>query len=439
MKRLLILGAGTAGTMAANRLRKALSDEWQITVVDNDPVHIYQPGLLFVPFGNLSRKDISKPRTKFLSAGVNSLAGTIKLVDTDSNQVTLEDGTALPYDQLIIATGTSVEPQETERLSGESDASLVHEFYTMDGAEALADTLKDWDGGKLVVHITEMPIKCPVAPLEFAFLADSFFKDRGIRDRVDITYVTPLPGAFTKPVAAKYLGDMLAKRKVLVEPDFYTEHIDSTGTGTGKLVSFDERVIDFDLLVTIPINMGASYVGESGLGDELRHVPVDRHTFLATGHDNIFALGDASNIPTSKAGSVAHFAVEVFVENFVQHIAGKSMTHSFDGHANCFIETGGGKASLIDFNYETEPLPGTYPLPKAGPMSLLGETRFNHWGKLAFRWAYWNLLLPGRNILIPSAMSMMGKTPADELDLRTETDQSESDEDSDSDVPVPSF
>ncbi len=439
MKRLLILGAGTAGTMAANRLRKALSDEWQITVVDNDPVHIYQPGLLFVPFGTLSRKDISKPRSKFLASGVNSLAGTITLVDTDNNNVMLEDGTTLPYDQLIIATGTNVEPEETEQLTGDSDASLVHEFYTMDGAEDLAATLKEWDGGKLVVHITEMPIKCPVAPLEFAFLADSFFADRGMRDRVDITYVTPLPGAFTKPVAAQYLGDMLSEREIVVEPDFYTEHIDTTGSGSGKLVSFDERVIDFDLLVTVPINMGARFVGESNLGDELRYVPVDRHNFLANEHDNIFALGDASNIPTSKAGSVAHFAVEVFVENFMQHIAGKAMTHSFDGHANCFIETGGGRASLIDFNYDTEPLPGTYPLPKAGPMSLLGETRLNHWGKLAFRWAYWNLLLPGRNILIPSAMSMMGKTPADELDLRVNISESGPDEDSDTDIPVPSF
>ncbi len=445
MKRLVILGAGTAGTMAANRLHKVLPDEWQITVVDLDTEHIYQPGLLFIPFGTLDRKGVIKPRFKQFAKGINTVLGRIDLVKPELNQVLLMDGTVLPYDQLIIATGTTVSPEETERISGDSDASEVHDFYTLEGAEALAETMKTWKGGKLVVHVTEMPIKCPIAPLEFVFLADAFFKDHGIRDQVELTYVTPLPGAFTKPVAAKYLGDMLSDRSIAVESDFYTQHIDTTGTGSGKLVSFDDRVIDFDLLVTVPINMGSKYIERSGLGDELRHVPVDKHTLLADGYDNIFVLGDASNIPTSKAGSVAHFSAEILEENFLEHIAGKPMTHSFDGHANCFIETGNQKATLLDFNYATEPLPGTFPAAKVGPLALLTESRMNHLGKLAFRWAYWYLLLPGRNIYLPSAMSMTGKTPADQLNLglpastdsdRANDDSSESDT---PDIPIPSF
>ncbi len=176
-----------------------------------------------------------------------------------------------------------------------------------------------------------------------------------------------------------------------------------------KLISYDEREVPYDLLVTVPVNMGAEFVARSGLGDELNHVPVDRHTFLSKDHDNIFALGDAADLPTSKAGSVAHFAVEVFTDNFLEYIEGRPMLEQFDGHANCFIESGGGKGLLIDFNYDTEPLPGKYPLPGIGPFSLLEETEINHWGKMMFRWTYWNVLLPGRRMPLPAPMSLAGK------------------------------
>jgi sulfide:quinone oxidoreductase len=251
-----------------------------------------------------------------------------------------------------------------------------------------------------------------VAPLEFTFLADAFFDDRGIRDKVDIVYVTPLEGAFTKPVASARLGAMLEERGIAVEPDFYVDHVDPDGK---TLVSMDEREVPFDLLVTVPVNMGADFVTRSGLGDELGYVPVDKHTLQSRAHENIFALGDASDIPASKAGSVAHFAAEGFVENFLDHLHGRPMTHPFDGHANCFIESGHGKGLLIDFNYDTEPLPGVYPYPGVGPLSLLKETRANHLGKLAFRHLYWNVLLPGREMPVPSLMSMAGKEPADAL------------------------
>ena len=265
----------------------------------------------------------------------------------------------------------------------------------------------DFDHGRLVVHVTETPIKCPVAPLEFTFLADAWLRQRGLRDRVELVYVTPLDGAFTKPVASAHLGGMLEERKVHVETDFMVERIDPERK---VLVSYDDREIAFDLLVTVPLNMGADFVGRSGLGDELNYVRVDKHTMVAKGHDNIFAVGDASDIPASKAGSVAHFAVEIFVDNFLEHIAGAPMTGSFDGHANCFVESGDDKALLIDFNYATEPLPGKYPVPVIGPLDLLKETRANHLGKLAFRWIYWNVLLPGRPVPLPAHMSMRGKS-----------------------------
>ena len=411
MKKLLVLGAGTAGTMVVNKLRPRLdADDWQITVVDANEAHHYQPGYLFIPFGIYGRNDIVKSRRDFVPSGVDFVLGDIDVVEPEANRVKLMDGTTLDYDYLVIASGTTPRPDQTPGLDGDAYGDTIHDFYTLEGAEALARKLQTWDGGRMAINVIEMPIKCPVAPLEFTFLADWYFHERGMRDAVELVYVTPLPGAFTKPVASKHLGSLLTEKKVMVEEDYFLMEVDSEGQ---KLVSYDEREVPYDLLVTVPINMGADYIARSGMGDELNYVPVDKETFLSKKYDNVFAIGDASNIPTSKAGSVAHFAVEVFTDNFMRHIAGLDMTESFDGHANCFIESGFGKGMLIDFNYDTEPLPGKYPLPGIGPFSLLKETEMNHWGKMMFKWVYWNLLLKGKEMPLPHEMLMAGKISED--------------------------
>ena len=411
MKPLLVLGGGTAGTMVVNKLRPRLPrDDWKITIVDTDNVHYYQPGFLFIPFGIYRPDEVVRPRKRFLPSGVDLLLGAVDRVLPDENRVLLADGKDLPYDYLVIASGTAPHPEETPGMQDGEWRQSVHEFYTLEGATALAEKLQSWEGGRLVVHIVEMPIKCPVAPLEFTFLADAFFTEQGMRDRVEITYVTPLDGAFTKPVASKYLGNMLADRKIVLESDFMIESVDPERR---VLVSYDEREIPFDLLVTVPLNKGADFIGRSGLGDELNYVPVDKETLLSKRYDNIFAVGDAADIPTSKAGSVAHFEMDLFPDNFLRQIHGLQMTQKFDGHANCFIETGHGKGLLIDFNYEVEPLPGKFPLPGIGPFSLLKETEMNHWGKVLFRWMYWNVLLPGKELPLPALLSMAGKDTED--------------------------
>ena len=408
MKRLLVLGGGTAGTMIVNKLRRSLdAAEWAITIVDQDDAHRYQPGYLFLPFGTYTADQVTRSRHAFLPDGVEFVVGEVDVIDAACGSVLLTGGRSLAYDYLVIATGVTPRPAETPGMLGAEWRKSIFDFYSFDGAQALAKALADFDGGRFVVHITDMPIKCPVAPLEFTFLADDYFRRRGIRDRVEMVYVTPLSGAFTKPISSARLGTMLYDRKVSVETDFLVERIDPD---TKMLVSYDEREIPFDLLVTIPLNMGADFIARSGLGDELNYVPVDKGTLQSTAHPNIFAVGDASDIPASKAGSVAHFSVEIFCDNFLQLVAGKPMTGTFDGHANCFIESGAGKGLLIDFNYDTEPMTGKYPVPIVGPFSLLEETRANHFGKLAFRWMYWNVLLPGRPIPLPSHMSMAGKT-----------------------------
>ncbi|WP_420627384.1 NAD(P)/FAD-dependent oxidoreductase [Candidatus Leptofilum sp.] len=408
MKKLLILGAGTAGTMIANKMSHVLSrDEWKITIVDQEETHYYQPGFLFIPFGIYGENDVIKPKRDYIPPGVEMILSEIELIEPEENRVRLvKDGRILHYDYLIIATGTQPRPDETPGLTEDEWRKSIHDFYTYEGAVALAKTLRTWQGGRMVVNIMELPYKCPVAPLEFIFLADWYFQQRNLRDRVELTLVTPLPSAFTKPRAASLLGNILEEKNINIVTEFYPERVEPDEK---LLISYDEVEVPYDLLVTVPVNMGAEVIGRSGLGDELNHVPVDKHTFLSKQYDNIFALGDAAALPTSKAGSVAHFAAEVFVENFLRYIEGQEMLIEFDGHANCFIESGFGKGILIDFNYDVEPLPGKYPLPGIGPFSLLQESEMNHWGKMMFRWMYWNILLKGKEMPITAQMTMAGK------------------------------
>ncbi len=382
--------------MAANRLRRQFDDdEAEIHVVDRDDAHVYQPGLLFVPFGLADADEIVRPRRRQLRGGITFHQNEVVEVWAERNEVLLDDQTILPYDVLVVASGAQLQPEETEGLAGPGWNERVFTFYTRDSAAALHEALERFDGGRLVVNLVDMPIKCPVAPLEFAFLADWYLRERGIRNGVELVYSTPLDGAFTKPVASQELAGLLSDKEIELVTEFNAGEVDGVG---GKLISYDGRELDFDLLVTVPLHGGAAYVERSpGLGDALGFVPTDKHTLQTPMKPNVFALGDATDLPTSKAGSVTHFEAEILVENVVRYLAGEELVAGYDGHANCFIETGFHKALLIDFNYDTEPLPGRFPT-AAGPLSLLRESRLNHLGKLLFQSVYWHALLPGRDI-----------------------------------------
>lgn len=408
MKNLVILGAGTAGTMMANHMVHKLSKkEWQITIVDQYKTHYYQPGFLFLPFDMYSTSQVKKNGKKFIPKNVNYIQKKIELIVPESNKVELENNETLAYDILIVATGTKIAPEEIEGMSGPEWHKSIFDFYTYEGAKALRNKLREWEGGKLVVHITEMPIKCPVAPLEFAFLADSYFKNKGMRDKVDITYVTPLDGAFTKPKATKALHHLLEEKGIKEVTNFNIERVDYENN---KIIDYADTEVAYDLLVTIPTNMGDALIERSGMGDDLNFVPTHKATLQTKNYENIFAIGDATNLPASKAGSVAHFEAEILEENILRYINGEPLKAEFDGHANCFIETGEGKALLIDFNYNHEPVEGTFPFPGIGPLNLLKESRMNHMGKMAFRWIYWNMLIKGISIPFVSAtMSEKGK------------------------------
>ncbi|MEK6223036.1 MAG: NAD(P)/FAD-dependent oxidoreductase [Chloroflexota bacterium] len=408
MKTLLILGAGTGGTMVANKMAQKLDPrKWNIIIVDKDESHYYQPGFLFVPFGYSTPENLTKKKKRFIPPQAELIISDIEIIQPEKDQVVLSNKRTIEYDQLVIATGSHIRPDEIEgMLDGGGWQNNIFDFYTIDGADKLGQHLNKFEGGRLVLNIAEMPIKCPIAPLEFIFLADDYFREKGLRDKVDLVFTTPLSGAFTKPIASASLGSLLKDKGIHIETDFNIAQVDA---GKNQISSWDERKIDYDLLVTIPTNMGAEIIGRSEMGDELNYVPTNKHTLQSDNWENVWIIGDAGNLPTSKAGSVAHFMLETITDNIFRAIAGFDPLPTFDGHANCFIETGHSKGILIDFNYETEPLTGTYPLAGVGPFSLLKETRLNHLGKISFEWVYWNLMLKGKHIPVPNQMSMSGK------------------------------
>lgn len=407
MRRIVVLGGGTGGTLIANRLRRVLGrGTAEIVVIDSDDEHVYQPGLLFVPFGLASLASLTRPRHRQFRPGIEFRRVGADRVDLDQNEVQLADGTMLGYDVLVVATGARLIPEETEGLTGPGWMEKVFTFYSLEGAVALRSALPEFSGGALVVAAADMPIKCPVAPLEFTFLADWYFRKRGVRDRVDLTFVTPLDGAFTRPVASRQLGGLLERKGINLVTEFNTGEVDGR---TGRLTSFDGREVGFDMAVMVPLHGGQAYVGRSpGLGDELGFVPTDQRTLQSKVRPNVFVIGDAADLPASKAGSVAHFEGEIVARNIARYLAGEPLDAAFDGHTNCFIESGFGKALLIDFNYGTEPVTGHFPGRLGLP--LLRPSRLNHAGKLAFGWLYWHVLLPGRQLpAVHSPMPAAGK------------------------------
>jgi sulfide:quinone oxidoreductase len=408
MKTLLILGAGTGGTMVANKMSRLLDPtHWRIVIVDPDEAHYYQPGFLFIPFNIYKPTDVVKSKRNFLPSSVEFIFSEVEVIEPQASRAKLANGQTITYDELVVATGTQIHPEETPGLlNADGWQRNIFDFYTLTGATALGKFLSTWKGGRLVVNVAEMPIKCPVAPLEFLFLADWFFHQRKMRNGVELIYATPLSGAFTKPRATAVLGDLLQRKGIQVVSDY---NIGEVNTARQVIRSYDEREIDYDLLVTIPTHMGAQVIERSEMGNELNFVPTDKHTLQSKQWDNIWVIGDAADVPTSKAGSVAHFMLDTLSVNIVRHSNGQPPEPTFDGHANCFIESGFDRGFLIDFNYDVEPLPGKYPLPGIGPFDLLAESALNHNGKLAFRWVYWNLLLKAHPLPVPTRMSMVGK------------------------------
>lgn len=411
MKNILILGAGTGGTIIANTLAKILpNNDYAITVIDRSDIHIYQPGLLFIPFklyGYESPADIVKPVYDLLNKSIHFIKADIYRIDHALNTVLTSEGN-VDYDWLICSLGCHIAPEELEGCV-ESIGDEVHTFYTLPYALAFQRALRNMRSGRFVLDIAELPIKCPVAPIEAVFLAEYYFHKRGIRDQIDITLVTPYSGAFTKANANEVLSKTATEKNINIVSNFEVLKIDNEHK---EIVAYDGKTIPYDFLCIVPPTMGPNVIADSGLGNDMNYGLTDHRTLKSKKINNIYFLGDNADVPTSKAGSVAHFEAETVINNLLLELDGKTPLPSFGGHANCFIESGYHKAFLVDFNYDVEPLPGKFPLPYAGPFSLLEETYLNHLGKMAFKWVYWNLLVSGRMPeipFVPAHMSLVGK------------------------------
>lgn len=399
MRHIVILGAGMAGTIMANRLARVLrarlaAGKMRITIVDPSPMHVFQPGLIFIPFGGYGREKLVRDRAPTLDRDVRYVRSAIVAMDPAADTVTLANGERISYDVCIVATGSRLAPEETPGMLSAGWRTKVFDFYSLEGAEALAYGLDCFTGGRLVINVSEGPIKAPSAALEFAFLADEYLTQCGVRDRVEMVYVTPLNGPSAHEAYSQSLEQLLEAKGVRLVTGFATRRVDGVD---GEIHSADGRAEPFDLLVTVPVHRGADFIATAhGLGDARNFVRTDPHTLQAEVKPNVFAIGDATDCPTDKVGSAAQHQARVLEENVLRYLRGDTLEPGFDGHASTLVETGHDKALLIDFNYSTEPLPGRFPF-AWGPAPLLKESVLNHISKLAARHVYWSRLLPGHD------------------------------------------
>lgn len=346
--KVVVLGGGVGGTFVANKLAK-YSDKVEVTVVDATGIHHYQPGLLYVPFGWEQPERLRHDERKLLLPSVQLVRAPVERIDVDRRQLRLLHDGAVEYDYLIIATGSCPVPEEIPGLSEGG-----HHFYTEPAALNLREALNKFEGGRIVVGVGGFPYKCPPAPLEFTLLLDDWLRQRGMRNRTEIVFVTPLPQVFSIPTVVPLFEELFARKGIKVETFFNTETVNPQRR---KVVSLEGTELDYDLLILIPPHRGAPVIDASGIGDKGGWVPTDKFTLQVKGHERIFAIGDATDLPVSKSGAAAHFEAYVLTQNLLALIEGKEPTHQYDGSVMCLVEVGGGKATVLKFNYQRPPQP----------------------------------------------------------------------------------
>jgi sulfide:quinone oxidoreductase len=379
--RVVILGGGVGGTLLANLLaRKLPRGRAQITLVDQTGQHLYQPGWLYLPFGEMRPEQLLRSERTLLSKRVDLRVTGAERIDPTGQSVALDDGTALPYDTLVVATGARLAP---EVLPGYAEAA--HHFYSPEAALRLGEDLRRFKGGRIVIGVADLPYKCPPAPLEFAFLLEAYLGRRGLREATELTYLSPIGRAFTIEPVSEFVTPLLAERGIAVQTFFNTESIDSAAR---TITSLEGDTLAYDLLVLIPPHRGARVVSDSGLGDEQGWLPTDRATLHSKAHPAIYGLGDATDLPVSKSGSAAHFEAQVIAERVASAISAAdghapAGGHTYDGHVLCFLETGHGQATQLVFDYQHPPKP-----PRPNPVYHLEKALFNR--------AYWHLVPRGR-------------------------------------------
>ncbi|MET1124874.1 MAG: FAD/NAD(P)-binding oxidoreductase [Archaeoglobaceae archaeon] len=371
--RVLIVGGGVAGTITANylaaRLRREIADgKISITLVSDREKQLYEPGLLYLTFNRVEEEDILRDLKYLLDPLVELRIARATKIDVEDSKVELEGGEAIDYDYLVIATGSRIVPEEVPGL-----VEGGHWFYNLEGAKRLRDALAKFSRGKVVVSVMGIPHKCPVAPIEVTFMLHDFFRIHRVRKDVEILYTYPINRVFTMEEVSNLIQQMFDERGINYKTFFNPVEVDAKRK---VVVTLEGEEEPYDLLIAIPPHKGSQVIIDSNLGDGDGWVPTDRYTLKVEGFDNVYAVGDATNLPVSKAGSVAHFEAEVVAENIAAEIKGLPPTARYNGKAMCFIETGFSEATYMWFDYDTPP-------------RLVKPNKFIHWMKLAYNRMYW--------------------------------------------------
>ena len=371
----VILGGGVGGTIAANLVAKQTQGDAHVTIVDTTGIHVYQPGFLYVAVGLEQPASLHRPESTLLRHDVSLVVDRATRVAPASHVVFLESGRQLRYDQLVVATGSRT-------IMGEVAGTLgAHDFYTMAGAKRLFQALEAFTHGTIVIGVAGIPYKCPPAPVEFAFLLDDYLRARGIRDKTEIKLLSPLNRAFTIEATSKLVQPILAERGIELTGFFNVESVDPVAK---TVTSLEGETVGYDLLILVPPHRGQEVIERSGLGDERGWVPVDKNTLKHTQFPDIWAVGDTTNIPISKSGSVAHYEATVAAAEIAAEVNGEAPpAHVYDGKVMCFLETGQGKATTIQFDYDHPPVSPT-------------PARRWHWAKALFNKTYWHTVPQGR-------------------------------------------
>jgi sulfide:quinone oxidoreductase len=371
----LILGGGVGGTIVANLVAKEAGDRARVTLVDSTGVHVYQPGFLYVAVGHEQPDNLRRSEATLLRPEVKLVIDHATLVDTNAHKVILKSGRTMRYDELLLATGSRTVMDEVPGGSG------AHDFYTMDGAIRLSKALREFKGGTIVIGVAGIPYKCPPAPVEFAFLLDDYLRSRHIREQCQIKLLSPLNRAFTIETTSKLVQPILAERDIELTGFFNVETVDPIAK---TVTSLEGETVAYDLLVLVPPHRGQKVIEDSNLGDARGWVPVDKNTLRHCSLEHVWAIGDTTNIPISKSGSVAHYEASVAAAAIVAEVKGEAPpAHVYDGKVMCFLETGQGQATTIRFDYDHPPVS---PSP----------SRLWHWAKLLFNKTYWHTVPQGR-------------------------------------------
>jgi sulfide:quinone oxidoreductase len=373
--RIVVLGGGVGGTIAANLLSKELGRDAAITVVDPTGMHVYQPGFLYVAFGQANGRWLTRDERTLLRRDVDLAVERAIRIHPEAGTVQLERGGTLDWDYLVLATGARLVPEAVPGL-----VEGAHEFYSMDGAQRLREELRRFAGGAIRVGIAGIPYKCPPAPVEFVFMLDEYLRRHGIRDRSQITLLSPLNRAFTIESASKVVQPILDERGIELTTFFNVESVDPSAR---MVESLEGEKTEYDLLVLVPPHHGQQVIDDSSMGDVGGWLPTDRHTLQVGEHERIFAIGDATNLPISKSGSTAHFEAPVVASRIASFVRGTAPKTNYGGRVMCFLETGNGKATALRFDYERPPTP---PAP----------SRKWHAAKWMFNRLYWETVPKGR-------------------------------------------